>query len=113
MLTVLVADDEKSMQEFLEVLLVREGYQVTLASTSEEAIEKIERRGIDLVITDINMPKATGMAVLKRSMEIDPDIPVIMITAFASTDTAVEAMKIGAYDYITKPFKVDEIRLVI
>ncbi|MDH5508999.1 MAG: sigma-54 dependent transcriptional regulator [Nitrospinota bacterium] len=113
MLTVLVADDEKSMQEFLEVLLVREGYQVTLASTSEEAIEKIERRGIDLVITDINMPKATGMVVLKRSMEVDPDIPVIMITAFASADSAVEAMKIGAYDYITKPFRVDEIKLVI
>ncbi|MDH4185170.1 MAG: response regulator, partial [Nitrospinota bacterium] len=80
MLTVLVADDEKSMQEFFEVMLVREGYQVTLASTAEEAMEKLENRGVDLVITDINMPKATGMAVLKRSMEIDPDIPVIMIT---------------------------------
>ena len=113
MLTVLVADDERSMQEFFEVMLVREGYQVSLASTSEEAIGKIERRGIDLVITDINMPKATGMAVLKRSMEVDPDVPVIMITAFATTDTAVEAMKIGAYDYITKPFRVDEIKLVI
>ena len=113
MLTVLVADDEKSMQEFFEVMLVREGYQVTLASTAEEAMEKLENRGVDLVITDINMPKATGMAVLKRSMEIDPDIPVIMITAFATADNAVEAMKIGAYDYITKPFRVDEIKLVI
>ncbi|MDH5639315.1 MAG: sigma-54 dependent transcriptional regulator [Nitrospinota bacterium] len=113
MLTVLVADDEKSMQEFFEVMLTREGYQVALASTAEEAIAKIEKLGIDLVITDINMPKSTGMAVLQKSTEVDPDVPVIMITAFASTDTAVEAMKLGAYDYITKPFRVDEIKLVI
>lgn len=113
MLTILVADDEKSMREFLEIMLTREGYEVLAASTAEEAIEMISSRSIDLVITDINMPKASGMAVLKSSMETDSNTPVIMITAFAAADTAVEAMKMGAYDYITKPFNVDEIKLVI
>ncbi len=113
MLTVLVADDERSMQEFLEIMLTKEGYEVLTASTSEEAIEMIDSRSIDLVITDINMPEVGGMAVLQHSMEEDADTPVIMITAFGAADTAVEAMKIGAYDYITKPFNVDEIKLVI
>jgi two-component system response regulator PilR (NtrC family) len=113
MLTILVADDEKSMREFLEIMLTREGYEVVVASTAEEAIESISSRSIDLVISDINMPKASGMAVLKSSMETDSNTPVIMITAFAAADTAVEAMKMGAYDYITKPFNVDEIKLVV
>jgi two-component system response regulator PilR (NtrC family) len=113
MFTILVADDEKSMTEFLEIMLNRDGYEVITASSAEQAMDAIERRGIDLVITDINMPKAGGMAVLKRSIERDKDLPVIMITAFASTDTAVEAMKMGAYDYITKPFRLDEIKLTI
>jgi two-component system response regulator PilR (NtrC family) len=113
MFTILVADDEKSMTEFLEIMLNRDGYDVITASSAEEAMDAIEHRGVDLVITDINMPKAGGMAVLKRSIERDKDLPVIMITAFASTDTAVEAMKMGAYDYITKPFRLDEIKLTI
>lgn len=113
MFTILVADDEKSMTEFLEIMLNRDGYEVITASSAEEAMDAIENRGIDLVITDINMPRAGGMAVLKRAIERDADLPVIMITAFASTDTAVEAMKMGAYDYITKPFRLDEIKLTI
>lgn len=113
MLTILVADDEKSMREFLEIMLTREGYEVFVASTAQEAIEKISSRSIDLVISDINMPKTSGMAVLKSSIEIDSNIPVIMITAYAAADTAVKAMKMGAYDYITKPFNIDEIKLVV
>ena len=113
MFTILVADDEKSMTEFLEIMLNRDGYDVITASSAEEAMDAIEHRGVDLVITDINMPKAGGMAVLNRSIVRDKDLPVIMITAFASTDTAVEAMKMGAYDYITKPFRLDEIKLTI
>lgn len=113
MFTILVADDERSMTEFLEIMLQKEGYDVITASSAEEAINALKTRAVDLVITDINMPEAGGMAVLKRSMELHADTPVIMITAFASTDTAVEAMKIGAYDYITKPFKIDEIKLTI
>ncbi len=113
MLTILVADDERSMREFLKIMLTREGYDVISASTAEEAIDMISSRSIDLVISDINMPQASGMAVLKSSMEIDSNIPVIMITAYAAADTAVEAMKIGAYDYITKPFNIDEIKIVV
>ena len=113
MLTILVADDEKSMLEFFEIMLGREGYEVVCAQSAERAMDIIGERALDMVITDINMPKAGGMAVLKRSMEVSPNTPVIMITAFASTDTAVSAMKIGAYDYITKPFNVEEIKLVI
>ncbi|VAX22954.1 Hydrogenase transcriptional regulatory protein HoxA [hydrothermal vent metagenome] len=113
MLTILVADDEQSMREFLEIMLKKEGYDVVTAPTAEDAIAAIETRSIDLVITDIKLPKAGGMATLKRSLEIHPDVPVIMITAYASTDTAVEAMKLGAYDYVTKPFKVDEINITI
>ena len=111
--TILVADDEKSMREFLEIMLTREGHDVVCATTAEEAVETINARPVDLVISDIKMPQAGGLAVLARAMEKDPDVPVIMITAYASADTAVDAMKKGAYDYITKPFKIDEIKLVI
>ncbi|MBI4829677.1 MAG: sigma-54-dependent Fis family transcriptional regulator [Nitrospinae bacterium] len=111
--TILVTDDEKSMREFLEIMLTREGHDVVCATTAEEAVETLNTRPVDLVISDIKMPLAGGLAVLARSMEKDPEVPVIMITAYASADTAVDAMKKGAYDYITKPFKIDEIKLII
>ncbi len=113
MLRILVADDERSMVEFLEIMLTREKYGVTTASSAEEAMTLLDEIDADLVITDLSMPKAGGMAVLERAKTIDPELPVIMITAFASAETAVEAMKKGAYDYITKPFKVDEIKLKV
>lgn len=113
MYTVLVADDEKSMTEFFEVMLSREGCRVLTASSAEEAMEVIVSGGLDLVITDINMPTAGGMEVIRKAAETDPDLPVIMITAYASTQTAIEAMKLGAYDYISKPFNNDEIKLVV
>ncbi len=111
--TILVADDEKSMTEFLEIMLTREGYEVITTATAEGAIEQLEKGGIDLTITDINMPTAGGMAVMERAHTLDTELPVIMITAYASTENAVSAMKLGAYDYITKPFQVDEIKLTI
>jgi len=110
---VLVVDDELSMREFLEILLGREGYDVDTAANGEEAIRMVEDHGYDLVITDIQMPKGNGMEILGRARELDPDAMVIMITAYGSTEGAVEAMKMGAYDYITKPFQVDEIKLVV
>jgi two-component system response regulator PilR (NtrC family) len=110
---VLVVDDELSMREFLEILLKKEGYSVDTAPNGEEAIKKLEGGTYDLVLCDIMMPKVDGMAVLKHVKDLDTEVMVIMITAFASTESAVEAMKIGAYDYITKPFQVDEIKLVI
>lgn len=110
---ILVADDEQSMREFLEIMLKKEGYKVTLASNGEEVIHLIENDLFDLVLLDIRMPKLDGITALKRIKAITPETIVIMITAYASADTAIRAMKEGAYDYITKPFKVDEIKLIV
>jgi len=111
--SILIVDDELSMREFLEILLRKEGYTVATASGGKEALVLIEGHDYDLAICDIMMPRVDGMQVLRRVKETSPETQVIMITAFASTESAVEAMKIGAYDYITKPFKVDEIKLII
>jgi len=110
---ILVVDDERSMREFLGIMLAKEGYGVTQCPDGETALRQVEEDIFDLVIMDIRMPKMDGIAVLERIKEITPETIVIMITAFASTDTAVRAMKKGAYDYITKPFKIDEIKLII
>ena len=110
---ILVVDDEQSMRNFLEIMLRREGYVVDLAANGDEAVGFVEKKIYDLVITDIIMPGLTGTEVLKRVKEVNPATIVIMITAYASTESAVEAMKEGAYDYITKPFNVDEIKVII
>ena len=109
----LVADDEQSMREFLDIMLKKEGYKVSLASNGEEVLKLAERDIFDLILMDIRMPKLDGIAVLKKIKALSPETIVIMITAYASTDTAIRAMKEGAYDYVTKPFKVDEIKLII
>ncbi len=111
--SILVVDDELSMREFLQIMLKKENYAVDTAASGEEALEKIEINPYDLILCDIMMPRINGMEVLRRARQLNPEIMVIMITAFASTETAVEAMKLGAYDYITKPFQVDEIKLII
>jgi two-component system response regulator PilR (NtrC family) len=110
---ILVVDDEKSMREFLEIMLRKEDYRVSLASNGEEVLRLIERDIFDLVLLDIRMPKMDGIAVLKKIKALSPETVVIMITAYASADTAIKAMKEGAYDYITKPFKIEEIKLII
>ena len=110
---ILVVDDERSMREFLGIMLAKEGYSVTQCPDGETVLRQVGEDIFDLVIMDIRMPKMDGIAVLERIKEIAPETIVIMITAFASTDTAVRAMKKGAYDYITKPFKIDEIKLII
>ncbi|OGP78588.1 MAG: Fis family transcriptional regulator [Deltaproteobacteria bacterium RBG_16_49_23] len=110
---ILVADDEKSMREFLDIMLRKEGYKVTLASNGEEVMKLIEKDIFDLALVDIRMPKQDGISVLKRIKIVSPETIVIVITAYASADTAIKAMKEGAYDYITKPFKIEEIKLII
>jgi len=110
---ILIADDEKSMRELLDIMLKKEGYKITLASNGEEVMKLIERDIFDLALVDIRMPRQDGISVLKRIKTISPDTIVIMMTAYASADTAIKAMKEGAYDYITKPFKIDEIKLII
>ncbi len=110
---ILVVDDEQSMREVLSIMLKRAGYSVTNASDGEEAIACLGKEIFDLVITDLRMPRAGGLDVLKAVKASSPETVVLVITAFASADSAVEAMKQGAYDYLTKPFQVDEVQLII
>jgi two-component system response regulator PilR (NtrC family) len=110
---VLVVDDERSMRDLLSITLRQAGYEVTLADGGETAIEALRSEPFDLVITDLRMRKVDGLAVLRAAKEHSPHTVVLVVTAYASTETAVDAMKLGAYDYITKPFKLEEIRLII
>lgn len=110
---ILIVEDEKSMREVLGILLEGEGYDVTLAVGGIDGISLLNRDIFDMVITDIKMPKVNGFEILKKVRETSPDTLVIMITAFGTTESAIEAMQLGAYDYIHKPFKIDEIRLVV
>ncbi|HEY3099650.1 MAG TPA: sigma-54 dependent transcriptional regulator, partial [Methylomirabilota bacterium] len=110
---VLVVDDEQSMRELLGIMLRQVGYDVTLADGGEAAVDALKSDAFDLVITDLRMRKVDGLAVLRATKEHSPKTVVLVVTAFASTETAVEAMKLGAYDYVTKPFKLDELRLTI
>jgi len=110
--SILVIDDEEIMREILEALLTREGYQVRLATTGEEGIELAKSVPFDAAVVDVMMPGMDGLATLDELKKLDDELPVIMITAFASVETAITAMKHGAFDYITKPFKNDEVLVV-
>jgi len=110
---ILVVDDEKDICKALSILLSKEGYAVREAYNGEEALELLAKENFDLVMTDIKMEKKDGFEVLREAQKISPGTPVIMMTAFASVGSAVEAMRAGAADYITKPFINDEIRLTI
>jgi two-component system response regulator PilR (NtrC family) len=110
---VLIVDDEESMRDFLSIMLHREGYQVDTAIDGAQAVVHLRDHSYDLVISDIKMPRMTGLELLAHIKDRTPETVVLMVTAFSSTDEAVEAMKQGAYDYITKPFKNEEIRLIV
>jgi len=109
---VLVVDDERSMREFLEIFLRSEGHAVRTADGVAAARAELAADDFDVVITDVQMPEATGLDLLRLVQAESPETVVIVMTAFASTETAIEAMKAGAYDYVSKPFKVDEMRVV-
>lgn len=113
MSSILIVDDELSMREFLEILLTEEGYTVRFAASGEEACTILDREVFDLVITDIRMEDIDGLGVLRKAKELNSETPVIIISAFATAETAVEAMKDGAYDYIPKPFNVDEFKKIV
>ena len=110
---ILIVDDELSMREFLSILLEREGYQVEVADSAEEALRLMETSLFDLVISDVNMPGLGGIELLARVKQITPETGVLMITAYSAAEQAVEAMKLGAYDYICKPFKIEEIKQLV
>jgi two-component system response regulator PilR (NtrC family) len=110
---ILVVDDERSMRELLAIVLRREGYEVLLAENGRAAIDLLEREPVDLLISDIKMPDLSGVDVLRAAKQIDQDILGIMITAFASTESAVEAMRLGACDYLSKPFDIDLLKMKV
>jgi two-component system NtrC family response regulator len=105
----LVVDDRPNMRSLLDTAFSERGFSVSVASSGEDAIELISNQPFEIVITDLSMPGVSGMDVLKAAKAMAPDIEVIMVTAYGSIDTAVEAMRLGAYDFITKPFKLTEI----
>jgi two-component system response regulator PilR (NtrC family) len=110
---VLVVDDEQSMRDLLAIMLRQTGYEVAVADGGETAIERLKAETFDLVVTDLRMRKVDGLTVLKAAKEHSPRTVVLVVTAYASTETAVEAMKLGAYDYVTKPFKLDELKVTV
>jgi two-component system response regulator PilR (NtrC family) len=110
---ILVVDDERSMREFLRILLEGDGHRITEADSGEAAFERLAEDEFDLVITDLKMEGLDGLDVVGRTKETQPNAQVIVMTAFATTETAVEAMRRGAYDYVLKPFKVDALRVLI
>jgi two-component system response regulator PilR (NtrC family) len=111
---VLVVDDERSMREFLAICLRREGHEVSVAASGEQALASLETEPVDVIVTDLKMPgPIDGLGVLEAARRPEHGAEVIVVTAFATPETAIAAMKQGAYDYLTKPFKVDEINAVI
>ena len=109
----LVVDDEAIALNNLTYILKKEGYDVTGTQSGPRALKHIEEGEFNLVLTDLKMEKVDGMQLLKRTKELYPDTEVIMITGFATVDSAIEAMKSGAYYYIAKPYKLDEVRKVV
>jgi two-component system response regulator AtoC len=110
---VLVVDDEESMRHLLTVILVDRGYEVRAVSNGEDALRELGARDYDLVLSDVRMPRMDGLVLLRRALELHPNLTFIVMSAYGTHDTAIEAMKAGAYDYVSKPFKPDEVVLVL
>lgn len=112
-LKILLVDDYIPSRNVLEESLEGDDFTIVTSENGLEAIHTLKKNRFDLVITDLKMPGATGIEVLKNAREMNPDVQVIIITGYASLETAIEAIKSGAYDYITRPFKLDEIKVVV
>ncbi|KPL16355.1 MAG: hypothetical protein AMJ92_12950, partial [candidate division Zixibacteria bacterium SM23_81] len=110
---ILVVDDEESMCNFLSIMLKKEGYQITTALSAKEALKKLDKDTYDVVISDLKMEGMNGLELMDEINKKDAASFVIIMTAFATIESAIEALKKGAFDYITKPFKVDEIKLAV
>jgi DNA-binding NtrC family response regulator len=113
MARILVADDQEMMRDSLCATLARDGHEVVAATDGAIAVSKLQEGRFDLLITDLKMPKITGIELLAEARKLRPDMPVVLMTAFATVQTAVEAMKLGAYDYIQKPFDGEEIKHLV
>ncbi len=110
---VLIIDDEKNMRHLLRTMLEKDGYGVAEATDGVEGLQQLEQSSFDFVLCDIKMPRMDGMAFLKRAKKSQPDKTYVMMSAYGTVETALEAMKEGAYDYISKPFKTDEVLLTL
>ncbi|MGB8336018.1 MAG: response regulator, partial [Desulfobacterales bacterium] len=110
---ILIVDDETAHCQMLEAVLKAEKYETQRAQDGQSAIEAVKERFYDLILMDIRMNRVGGIEALKKIKEISPDIPIIMMTAYASVDTAVQAMRSGAYDYLTKPLDIDELKILV
>ncbi len=110
---VLIVDDEPNLRKILAAQLSRDGYDVLTAEDGEQGLAMLREHHIDLVVTDLKMPKVDGMTLLREALREDPGLPIVMITAHGTVDTAVEALKTGAFDYLTKPFDKDEVRQIV
>src|SRR3954467_5303661 len=113
MARILVVDDQEMMRDSLAATLAREGHEVVAAGDGQAGVSRLSSAKFDLLISDLKMPKMTGIELLAEAKKIRPEMPVVLMTAFATVATAVEAMKLGAYDYIQKPFDGEEIKLLV
>lgn len=110
---ILVVDDEEAMAAGIRSVIEREGHRVDLAASAEEAIGRLRETAYALVLTDVRMPGASGLDLLDEVRRIDPEIPVVLVTGYATVQSAVDAIRRGAFDYLPKPFQLDEVRLVV
>jgi len=110
---ILIVDDDAAHRQMLFAVLSEEGYQVTEASDGEQAVSEVEKKFYDLILMDIRMSRMGGIESLKRIKDISPGIPIIIMTAYASVNTAIDALKSGAYDYLTKPLDIDELKILV
>ena len=110
---VLIVDDDQSLREFLTITLSRDGFEVTAAASGQEALRIMAEGPVDLALVDLKMPGMDGLETLRRLKELSETVAVVIVTAFATTETAIQALKEGAYDYLIKPFKLDELKLVV
>ena len=110
--SILIIDDEAGMRDVISRLFADSGYETATAPDGAAGLAAAKQGEFDLVILDMSLPKMSGLDVLNGIKEHKPDLPVIMVTAYGSTQTAIEAMRLGAYDFITKPFELDELQML-
>ena len=110
---ILVVDDEENLCAFMKLMLAKEGYDVTTTVSATEALELLSDDGMDLVFTDLMMPEMNGLEMVRKLRELRPEMECVVMTAYASVDSAIEALKLGAADYITKPFNLEELKIIV
>ena len=110
---ILIVDDEQSMRQMVAIALRQEGYDVVIAEDGEVASRELQANKVDVVVSDIKMPGLNGIDLLRFARENSPATEVILMTAYASTESAIEALRLGAYDYISKPFEIDDLKATV